>query len=242
MDIVTQSKLLMLTVGAAPVMWFLIGLSLVSLTIIVERTWFYFSISGDFEALAREFSHHLRNDDLPSARGLLLSSPTSEAKVVLAGLDEGVRGVNAAREAMASTVAIQRTRLDKRLGFLGTLGNNAPFVGLFGTVIGIILAFEELSHACATATATAGVMDSIAEALVATAIGLFVAIPAVAAYNAFQRKIRGIGANTEALSHVLLTHLEGALMPRPVDQREGFVGFVQAERSGGLGAVRAEGA
>jgi biopolymer transport protein ExbB len=112
-------------------------------------------------------------------------------------------------------VAVQKSRLDRRLGFLGTLGNNAPFVGLFGTVIGIILAFDELGRAGATATATAGVMDSIAEALVATAIGLLVAIPAVAAYNAFQRKVRSIGANTDALSHVLLAHLE-AVAPSPV--------------------------
>ncbi|MEY4513191.1 MAG: hypothetical protein RLZZ450_5313, partial [Pseudomonadota bacterium] len=73
---------------------------------------------------------------------------------------------------------------------------------------GIILAFEELEKAGANASATTGVMASIAEALVATAIGLFVAIPAVAAFNWFQRKIRGVVGNTEALSHVLLVHLE----------------------------------
>lgn len=222
MDIVTQSKLLMLQLGAAPVMWLLIGLSVVSFTIVVERAWFFLSISGDFEVLARDFTRHLRDDDLPSARGVLLASRSSEAQVVLAGLDEGARGVNAAREAMAGAVAVQRTRLDRRLGFLGTLGNNAPFVGLFGTVVGIILAFEELSHVGATAAATTAVMDSIAEALVATAIGLLVAIPAVAAYNAFQRKIRGIGANTDALSHVLLVHLE-ANAPSPVIRLEGAV-------------------
>ena len=209
MDIVNQSKILMLQMGAAPVMWFLIGLSIVSLTIVLERAWFFISISVDFEALAEDFTRHLRADELSSARGVLLASRSSEARVVMAGLDEGRRGVNAAREAMAGAIAVQRTRLDRRLGFLGTLGNNAPFVGLFGTVVGIILAFEELSHVGATAAATTAVMDSIAEALVATAIGLLVAIPAVAAYNAFQRKIRDIAANTEALSRILLVHLEG---------------------------------
>jgi biopolymer transport protein ExbB len=208
MDIVTQSKSLMLTMGAAPVMWLMIGLSLVSLSIIVERAWFFFSISGDFAALAREFSERLALHDLAGARGVLLASPSSEAQVVLAGLDASEGGVGAARAAMAGAVAVQRTRLDRRLSFLGTLGNNAPFLGLFGTVIGIILAFDELGRAGANATASAGVMDSIAEALVATAIGLLVAIPAVAAFNAFQRKLRSIAANTEALSHVLLTHLE----------------------------------
>ncbi len=213
MDIVTQSKHLMLELGAAPVMWLLIGLSLVSFSIMAERALFFFSISGDFEILARDFAAHLHEDDLNSARGVLLSSRTSEARVALSGLDECERGINAVREAMAGAVAIERPRLERRLSFLGTLGNNAPFVGLFGTVVGIILAFEELSHAGATAQATTGVMDSIAEALVATAIGLLVAIPAVAAYNAFQRVIRGIHANTEALSHVLLTHLERVSLP-----------------------------
>jgi biopolymer transport protein ExbB/TolQ len=75
-------------------------------------------------------------------------------------------------------------------------------------VIGIILAFEELSHAGASAAASTGVMSSIAEALVATAIGLVVAIPAVAAYNWFQRQIRATAGNTEALSRILLVHLE----------------------------------
>ncbi len=220
MDIVTQSKLLMLTLGAAPVMWLLIGLSLVSFTIMAERAFFFFAISGNFEILVREFSAHLRNDDLASARGVLLSSRTSEAHVVLSGMEESERGINAVREAMAGAVAVQRPRLEKRLSFLGTLGNNAPFVGLFGTVIGIILAFEELGRAGASAHATSGVMDSIAEALVATAIGLLVAIPAVAAYNAFQRKIRGISANTEALSHLLLTHLERTPQARSERQAE----------------------
>jgi biopolymer transport protein ExbB len=185
----------------------MIALSLISLTIIVERAWFFFPISEDFEALTSELTERLRGRDLPSARGVLLASRSSEAQVVLAGLEAGAAGVGAAREAMAGAAAVQRTRLDARLGYLGTLGNNAPFVGLFGTVVGIILAFDELARAGANAAATASVMDSIAEALVATALGLLVAIPAVAAYNGFQRKIRGVLANTEALSRVLLTHL-----------------------------------
>lgn len=208
MDIVTQAKLLMLSLGAAPVMWLMVALSIVSVMIIVERALFFFSVRCDFGELARSLSLQLRASDLQAARTMLEGSRALEAEVVLAGIEEYDRGASAAREAMAGAAAIQRSKCDKRLGFLGTLGNNAPFVGLFGTVIGIILAFEELSKAGASASATTGVMASIAEALVATAIGLFVAIPAVAAFNWFQRKIRGIGANTEALSHILLVHLE----------------------------------
>lgn len=209
MDIVTQAKQLMLAMGAAPVMWLMIALSIVSIAIIVERALFFASVRADFSALAQQLSEHLRACDLEAARALLEGSRALEAEVVLAGLDEAARGPRAAREAMAGMQAVQHGKLGRGLGFLGTLGNNAPFVGLFGTVIGIILAFEELSRAGASASATTGVMASIAEALVATAIGLFVAIPAVAAYNWFQRQIRAIGANAEALSRILLTHLEG---------------------------------
>src|SRR5262249_13072024 len=124
-------------------------------------------------------------------------------------------GAKAAEEAMAGAAALQRMKLEKRLVYLGTLGNNAPFIGLFGTVIGVVQAFDELgkaSHAgvgaqAAPAMAPQAVMASISEALVATAIGLFVAIPAVAAFNAFQRVIKSKLANTEVLSRVLLAHL-----------------------------------
>jgi len=139
--------------------------------------------------------------------------------VVVAGLVEADRGAPAAEEAMAGAAALQRMKLEKRLAFLGTLGNNAPFVGLLGTVIGIVQAFDELGKAAkvqavqgaaaaASTIAPQTVMTSIAEALVATAIGLLVAIPAVAAYNTFQRLTRSTLANTEVLSRILLAHLK----------------------------------
>jgi biopolymer transport protein ExbB len=121
---------------------------------------------------------------------------------------------------MAGASALQRIKLEKRLAFLGTLGNNAPFIGLLGTVIGIVGAFDELGKVKAAApgaaaAATAGaavapeaVMTNIAEALVATAVGLLVAIPAVAAFNAFQRIVKSTLANTDALSGLLLAHLK----------------------------------
>ena len=115
---------------------------------------------------------------------------------------------------MQSAVALERRKLERGLAFLGTLGNNAPFVGLFGTVVGVIHAFEELGHAApghgasaAGQVASQAVMASIAEALVATAIGLLVALPAVAAYNYFQRRVNGILAGSEVLSNLVLAYL-----------------------------------
>jgi len=133
--------------------------------------------------------------------------------VALAGLDVWDRGSKAAAEAMAAARGVERARLEQRLGFLGTVGNNAPFVGLLGTVIGVVGAFDELGMAgsggSSAGLAPERVMSSIAEALVATAIGLVVAIPAVAAFNYFQGKITSIIERSETLGHVVLAHLEG---------------------------------
>jgi biopolymer transport protein ExbB len=162
----------------------------------------------------RDLGRLLRSGDLEGARRRLEESSSAEAAVVVAGLVEADRGVEAAQESMEGASALQRLKLEKRLAFLGTLGNNAPFIGLLGTVIGIIAAFDELSKVKmavsggSTQLAPEAVMARISEALVATAIGILIAIPAVAAYNAFQRVVRGTVANTEALGHVLLAHLK----------------------------------
>ncbi|MBI2392567.1 MAG: MotA/TolQ/ExbB proton channel family protein [Deltaproteobacteria bacterium] len=220
MKIVEKSKAVMLAMGAGPVMWLMIALSILSLAIILERGYFFYSIRDDLEALARDLARALRGGNYDDAKKRMEASPSAEAAVVVAGLAEVDRGASAAEEAMAGATALQRMKLERRLAYLGTLGNNAPFIGLFGTVIGIIQAFEKLGEAGKSATAAssvaapAEVMASIAEALVATAIGLAVAIPAVAAYNYFQRMIKATVTNTDALSRVLLAHLK-AEQPHP---------------------------
>ena len=219
-DLVDHAKRLMTNFGAAWVMWLLLGLSVVSVAIMLERGWFYYSLRDDLAALARSLGDYLRRGEVAQARRLLENSPSAEAAVVVAGLVESERGAQAAEEAMAGAAALQRMKLEKRLVYLGTLGNNAPFVGLLGTVIGIVQAFDELGKAAKMQTAQTAstiapqtVMTSIAEALVATAIGLLVAIPAVAAYNAFQRLTKSTLANTEVLSRILLAHLKAVNVP-----------------------------
>jgi biopolymer transport protein ExbB len=217
MNLVQWMQRLMSDFGATWVMWIMIGLSVISVAIMLERIWFYHSLKDDIAQLAVKLRKALREDDLDEARKVLEASPSAEAAVVVAGLQEADRGPNAADQAMMGAVALQRLRLERRLVFLGTVGNNAPFIGLFGTVIGVIQAFEALGKqdsVSAAATAAAGmapqqVMAAIAEALVATAIGLFVAIPAVAMYNIFMRKAKATLANTEALTRVLMAYLSG---------------------------------
>ncbi len=220
MNLVEWLQHLMTNFGATWVMWLMIGLSVASVTIMLERGWFYFSIRDDIPGLAQTLRDRLRDNDVSAALGLLEKSPSAEAAVVVAGLREADRGPNAADKAMRGAAALQKMKLERRLAFLGTLGNNAPFIGLFGTVIGVVQAFEQLGKQgmgaaqATTAGAPQEVMAAIAEALVATAVGLAVAIPAVAAYNFYQRHTRAVLGNTDALSNVLLAYLSAE--PRPV--------------------------
>ena len=226
---IERVKSAMVGLGTFWVLALMLALSVVSLAIMLERAWLYWSLRDDTQALLRDLGRLLRARDLEGARRRLEASPSAEAAVVVAGIVEADMGADSAEEAMAGAAALQRLKLEKRLAFLGTLGNNAPFIGLLGTVIGIVGAFDELAKAntgpavqgavtaAASQVAPQAVMANIAEALVATAIGLIVAIPAVAAFNTFQRIVKSTVANTDALSHVLLAHLR-ADGERPVQR------------------------
>ena len=209
MSLVERSKVLLLDLGASPILYLMIALSIISVAIMLERAWFFVTIRENVERLARLLSDRLDQNDVGGAYETVAASRSAEAAVVAAGLRQLNRGPEAAEEAMASATALQRLRLERRLAFLGTLGNNAPFVGLLGTVIGIVQAFDSLQSAgMGGSGAGAEVMGAIAEALVATAIGLGVAIPAVAAFNYFQRRIKSTLGNAEALRHIVLSYLK----------------------------------
>jgi biopolymer transport protein ExbB len=217
--IVIWLEQIMIGFGAGWVMWLMLGLSVISLAIILERAWFFYSLRDDLGVLARDLRNALEVS-FESAKRRLSASPSAEAAVVLAGIEVHAKGADSAEKAMEGAAALQRMKLERRLAYLATLGNNAPFIGLFGTVIGVIGAFKALDSdkaaaAAETATQFANkqVMSSIAEALVATAVGIAIAIPAVAANNYFQRQIKSTLANTEALTKVLLAHLSAVPAP-----------------------------
>lgn len=205
---------LMVESGAAWVLWLLFALSAASVAIALERAWVFRRSRGDVAALVPKL-RKLLHADPPAALKLLQAEPSVEARVVTAGLVEAQQGAASVEEAMAAAMGLERARLERRLLFLGTVGNNAPFVGLLGTVIGVVGAFQELGKPQAlsnTMTATSSlaperVMGTIAEALVATAVGLVVAIPAVAIFNYFQGRVTAALADAETLGHVLLAHL-----------------------------------
>ncbi len=192
--------------GSEWVLWLLIGLSVLSVAVMVERGLCLSARVPDFDELARRLLKSLVKGDVAGAREAIGEPRSAEARVGLVGIDEMPRGRNAVAEAMASAKSRERLMLEKNLGILGTLGNNGPFIGLFGTVLGIIKAFADLSRNPAGAGAGAGVvMAGISEALVATAIGLLVAIPAVIAFNVFQGKVRRALGRIDAIAHLILS-------------------------------------
>jgi len=183
---IIQKLLAIVNLGAAWVLWLLVGLSVISVGIMIERTFFYLGRRlPNPEALAAL----LLGGDLGKAREAVADRVGIEAEVVRAALDQAASGPDTVAKVVGAQV--KRTRLDyeSRLAFLATLGNNAPFIGLFGTVLGIIRAFSDLARNPSAAGASS-VMAGISEALIATAVGLLVALPAVVAYNVFQRALR----------------------------------------------------
>jgi biopolymer transport protein ExbB len=208
-------KQVLLRSGASWVLW-LLGVALVAaVAVIVERLLFYRTRDCDLRALARRLGAHLAGRDFDAAVEELGRSKSVAAAIAAAGLELAAAGPAAADKAMQSAAALERRGLERWLAYLGTLGNNAPFVGLFGTVIGVIGAFDKLGEGTGGGAGAGGaaqvashlIMASIAEALVATAVGILVALPAVVAFNYFQRRVASLLAGTEVLSNLVLAYL-----------------------------------
>jgi biopolymer transport protein ExbB len=194
--------------GAEWVMWVLVALSVVSIAIMIERILYFAGQRPNVGVLVADLRKALAGGDLAAARARLENAKGVTVAVARAMLDDAPLGPTSASESGASAATREKLKLERNLSYLGTVGNNAPFIGLFGTVIGIIQAFHDLSLNTKGGAAT--VMSGISEALVATAMGLLVAIPAVIAFNVFQRRIRAIMGDTESLQHALLAALSGA--------------------------------
>jgi len=185
---------LTLASGSEWVMYILICLSVISLSIIAERAFFFRKKLNRLFQLDHSLSPMITDLDRKGISNIVQSSDESTLQAAMK------IGHNYPADAIDKMIDISLTRerlsLERYLGFLGTLGNNAPFIGLFGTVLGIIRAIYDLSQKQGQA-----VMIGISEALVATAIGLFVAIPAVLAYNHFQKQVDKALSITEVLAH-----------------------------------------
>ena len=140
-----------------------------------------------------------------------MRSATAASLLLEAGEDgasSSLGSVRTASDHLAGALARERVRYERFLPYLGTLGNNAPFIGLFGTVLGVINAFDALQAGnLSDAGGAASVMGPIAEALVATGVGLLVAIPAVVAFNVFQSRIKRSASNAELLARTMVAYV-----------------------------------
>lgn len=194
--------------GANWVLWILVALSIASVTVVIER-WLYFrSIAERDTGLLKPLALELADDDLEGAAALVKSGPSPGARMITAMLEVADRGTNSAKAVMEGNRAAEKLRLERNLGFLGTVGSNAPFIGLFGTVLEILRVFHLLGEqGVTTGEDASGIMTGISEALVATAIGLMVAIPSVIAYNAFQRRVKRLLSEADALTGMALSQL-----------------------------------
>jgi biopolymer transport protein ExbB len=190
--------------GTYWVLWLLAGLSVAAVAVIIERAIIFLLTRDKPERLQRELRDLLAADRLDEARRRLEQSRSFEARIAAAGLLAS--GPGSAEERMLSESQSARLDMERNLTYLGTLGNNAPFVGLLGTVIGIIGAFHQLGNG--VGQVSAGLMSQIGEALIATAIGLLVALPAVASYNLFQRLITARLGRADALGHDVLAYFK----------------------------------
>jgi biopolymer transport protein ExbB len=197
------TKLLRLTLSSAEwVLWLLVALSVASFAVMLERAVFFGSQRlRNGEQLADWLTH----GELDRARTALEGQTGMEAVVVREMLLAAPQGPDTVEEVLLSVLARERARYERFLSFLGTLGSNAPFVGLFGTVLGIIKAFNDLGAVAVKGSAIQQtVMAGISEALVATAVGLGVAIPAVVAYNAFTRWLKTLVNRSQALGYAMV--------------------------------------
>jgi biopolymer transport protein ExbB len=193
--------------GAEWVLWLLIGLSVLSVGIMIDRALWFRSRDVDSERFTRELRGAFERNEVERIETKYKDDPAVPVQVALRGLAERGRGPQAVAEAMQGERVRWRNAGDRHLIILGTLGNNVPFVGLFGTVLGVINAFENLRQK--TAQAEDRTLDLIAEALAATAFGLLVAIPAVIAFNYFSRRMRVLLGSADEAAHTVMSLIHG---------------------------------
>jgi len=194
--------------GANWVLWLLIALSVLSVGVMIDRALWLRSRDTDTERFTRELKGAFERGEIERLQTKYMDDPAIPIQVGLRGLSARALGPDAVAEAMHGEKVRWRRTAERGLIVLGTLGNNVPFVGLFGTVLGVINAFQHL--AMKAADAEKETLSNIAEALSATAIGLLVAIPAVIAFNFFSRRVRVMMGGADEVAHAVLSLVHGA--------------------------------
>jgi biopolymer transport protein ExbB len=193
-------------VGGVWVLYLLIFSSILSIAVMLQKAIFFYKNKIAWDSFLEMITTFINKNDIDAAIEYTQRISTPAARVLLSGLQNVEKGPEAVEEILIGKRISEKFRMENKLVILGTLGNNAPFIGLFGTVLGIIKAFHDLAI---TANPNPSVvMAGVSEALVATAVGLLVAIPAVMAYNYFQRRVKEFSTQMEAASKILLVYMK----------------------------------
>jgi biopolymer transport protein TolQ len=185
------------------VLWILVVLSVFSVGIIMERFFYLRRASKESARIRSRVRLALQSNSLEDVQELSKNLDTIEGRALNHAMkhirDHGDKGLEEVFNAYTLT---EKPDLEKYLNFLATVGSNAPYIGLLGTVLGIMKAFNDLAQSTEAGQQT--VMAGISLALVATAAGLFVAIPAVISYNYYQRQVKSILANLDTVKEMSL--------------------------------------
>lgn len=176
--------------------------SVISFGVIIERVLYYQRRTKTLRInLMQSIRREIASGQLLNAIGLCKKDESPCAKVALAGLNLNGHDEKLIANAMEREITVETIKLERFTGIIGTIGGTAVYIGLFGTVLGIMNAFNDIGK-------SGGGMDvvthGIAEALVCTAAGLLVAIPAVVSYNFFTRKIDNVVIDMELTASELV--------------------------------------
>jgi biopolymer transport protein ExbB len=201
---------------AKGIVWVLALMSVYSLTIMIQKWWGLRKAQQETRKFAPEFSQFLEEDNLTEAIKLaegykkshvarVLGGALSEIKPLILDGSVTVADINSAERAVEREMLMTIVQLKRGLGVLATVGSTAPFVGLLGTTMGIVNAFTGM--AASGSGGLSAISAGVAEALITTAFGLLVAIPAVWAYNYFTTKIDNLTAEMTYSSKEMIDYL-----------------------------------
>jgi biopolymer transport protein ExbB len=174
--------------SGGPAMWALLVLSIVAIAIVIERLMFFASQHSDSKGLLRALGQKIAADDLSGAVKVCQQNKGMLPKILEFGLRRGEKNRADITDALSIALMEHLNTLERNLGIIGTIAVISPFVGLFGTVLGIIRAFQDI--ALKGNSTPAVVAAGVSEALVTTAAGLFVAVVSVIFFNYFKSRIK----------------------------------------------------
>lgn len=190
--------------GAEAILWVLFALSVVSLAMIVERWLSLRQVKNSSRNMRGRVQEILQTNQLEDVEILSQDRSSLEGRALNYGIRHAQKnGAEGLEEIMTTFSLNERPHLERNLSFLATVGSNAPYIGLLGTVLGIMKAFDDLASSSGQNEA---VLTGIAHALTATAVGLLVAIPAVIAYNAYSRQVKTIMQSIESVKELCLAY------------------------------------